>query len=81
MAKKRAEAKPATVPGKPYAPRATYFLPPELIDKVRDVAWWDRETVNGVVQAALEEHIARREKERGEAYTKRTGALRRGRAL
>jgi hypothetical protein len=72
MAKKKAP--PAT-------DRATYHLPPDLIDKIRDVAWWDRKTVNAVVTAAITEHIARQEKKRGEPYAKREGELRRGKSL
>jgi hypothetical protein len=66
---------------RPETDRATYHLPPELIDKVRDVAWWDRETINAVVSAAIGEHIARREKKRGQPYPKREGELRRGKSL
>ncbi len=65
----------------PTALRATYHLPPALIDKLRDIAWWDRMTVNEVVRAALEDHVHRLEKKRGEPYPKRGGALRRGKPL
>ena len=61
--------------------RATYHLPPALIDKLRDIAWWARRTVNEVVRDALEDHVRRLEKKRGEPYPKRGGVLRRGKPL
>jgi len=61
--------------------RATYHLPPGLIDKLRDVAWWDRLTVNELVRAALEAHVDRLERDRGEPYPRRQGTLRRGKPL
>lgn len=82
--KKTTDAAAGTAPEpetKPSSLRVTYHLPPDLIDKVRDVAWWDRETVNAVVRSALEDHLHRLEKRRGEPYPKRGGVLRRGRPL
>jgi hypothetical protein len=61
--------------------RATYHLPPDLIDKLRDMAWWDRMTVNEVVRAALAERVHRLEQKRGGPYPKRGGVLRRGKPL
>ena len=72
---------PAAGPAKPTTDRATYHLPADLADKVRDVAWWDRTTANAVVTAAITEHIARLEKKRREPYAKRDGELRRGKSL
>jgi hypothetical protein len=61
--------------------RATYHLPPDLAEKLRDVAWWDRLTVNELVRTALEDHVRRLEKKRGAPYPKRGGVLRRGKPL
>lgn len=69
---KPAEAKPGHVQ------RFTCHLPAALAEKIRDVAWWDRRTVNNVVQTAIESYIAKLEKGRGEPYEKREGTLRRG---
>ncbi len=62
MAKKEADEKPADVQ------RITYHLPAALVEKIRDVAWWDRRTANSVVQTALEAYVAKLEKARGEPY-------------
>jgi hypothetical protein len=37
----------------PKSTRVTYFIPTSLAEKVRDVAWWDRESVNSVVVQPL----------------------------
>jgi hypothetical protein len=46
--------------------------------KVRDVAWWDRESVNSVAVQALEDLVAKREKKRGGPYPRREKPLPRG---
>lgn len=61
--------------------KATYTvtLPPELLEKSRDVAWWDRDSVSGVFVKALEALIAEREEKRGEPYPPREGEIKTGR--
>ncbi len=81
MARKKTPTDGAGPAGGASLLRATYHLPPALIDKLRDVAWWDRRTVNEVVRDALEDHVRRLEKKRGEPYPKRGGILRRGKPL
>lgn len=88
MAKKKKPG-PAVVPvevgesveSKEPLERITYHLPPELAERVRDVAWWDRRTANDIVRAALEQYLAALEKKRKEPYPPRGGVLRRGRFL
>lgn len=76
-----AEHEDTTAGERPSASRFTCHLPPELAEKIRDLAWWERRTVAEVVTAALSQFVERMERERGEAYEPRGGALRRGRPL
>ena len=62
----------------PKSTRVSYFIPKALAEKVRDVAWWDRESVNAVVVQALEDLVAKREKKRGGPYPRREKPLPRG---
>lgn len=75
--KPRAQCKHSEQPKQRTRPQA-YRLSEDLIQKVRDVAWWDRRTVADVVESALSIYIERAEKARGEPYPKREGE-RRGR--
>ena len=68
-------------PAGPATARFTYHLKPALADKLRDIAFWERETVNHLVQTALEKYVLELETRRGEVYPKRSGVLRRGRPL
>ena len=61
--------------------RVTYHLPPALAEKLRDIAWWDRLTVNRLVQTALETYVRKLENKRGKPYPKRSSVLRRGKPL
>jgi hypothetical protein len=67
----------ADQPAGPKSARVTYFIPTELAERVRDVAWWDRESVNSLVIDGLERMLADRECKRGSKYPKRERPLRR----
>jgi len=58
------EEKPATI-------RQTYHVDAVLVEKIRNIAYWDRITVTEVVNAAIRSHVARLEEERGEEYPDR----------
>jgi hypothetical protein len=58
--------------------RYTVHLPPDLIELLKDIAWEDRITLNSLVRDALEAHVSKLVKKRGEPYPKRQGELRRG---
>lgn len=60
------------------AVRFTTYLEPALIELLKDVAYEDRITLNSLVRDALEAHVAKLVKKRGEPYPKRRGELRRG---
>jgi hypothetical protein len=53
----------------------------EVIDRARDVAYWDRTTLSAIVEEALIEFIRKRENDRGEPYPKRKAQLSPGRPL
>ena len=36
-----------------------YSIPPETADKIRQIAAWDRKTINAVVSEALEQYAAK----------------------
>jgi hypothetical protein len=77
VARTKRDAKAPTPPGAdgPKSGRVTYFIPTSLAEKVRDIAWWDRESVNSVVVQALEDLVAKRERKRGEPYPRREKPL------
>lgn len=85
MGRKKKSVDDASVPVFPpparTTTRITYHITPELAEKLRDIAWWDRVTVNHLVQTALEEFVSKLEAERGKPYLKRSGVLRRGKPL
>lgn len=56
-------------------------LPERVVERVRDAAYWDRQTVAEIVERALEREVSRMEKERGTAYERRPGRLRAGRPV
>ncbi len=57
--------------------RATFFLPVALVDRLRDVAWWDRTSLNALAEEALEDLLRKRERKRGIPYPRREGELHR----
>ena len=46
--------------------RATFILNEELLDKLKAIAYWDRVLIKDVVNAALQETVAKYEKKSGE---------------
>ena len=46
-------------------------VPLDLLEKARDVAYWDRCGVSELAEVALRAEIARREKKRGKPYPRR----------
>ena len=46
--------------------RATFIVNENLLEKMKALAYWDRVLIKDIVNAALEEHIARYEKKNGE---------------
>lgn len=71
--------------GQPAHPRRTVRftvnIPAELAERARDAAFWDRDTLAGIVAAALEVEIAKREKRHGEPFATRQAELRPGRPV
>lgn len=49
----------------------TYRLPPEIVEKVADVAYTERCSVSALVTQAIRELVARLEERRGETYPSR----------
>lgn len=47
------------------------WLPDELAEKLRDVAYWDRRTLSDIVAHAVQREIATLEDERGATYPPR----------
>lgn len=39
-----------------------YSIPPEVADKIRDIAYWDRKKINAVVVEAFTEYAAKWDK-------------------
>jgi hypothetical protein len=37
--------------------RATFIVKEELLDKVKDIAYWDRKLIKDVINSALEDYI------------------------
>ena len=61
--------------------RFTVNIAPDLMEKARWVAYWDRETLSAIVTASLEAEIARRERANGEPYKPNARPLKRGRPI
>jgi len=49
----------------------TFRLPPSLIEKARDAAYWERLTLSGLMEEALAAKIASLEKKNGQPFAKR----------
>ena len=77
-------SKPAPEPQaakKPVTEKISTLYPVELIERARDAAYWDRDTLAGIIVQALSDALDRKEKERGEPYPPRKGELRSGRPV
>ena len=61
--------------------RFTVQLPPDLVEKLRDVAFEDRRTLTDLAEEAFRGLVDRLEKARGEEYPKRSGKLKTGRPI
>ena len=62
--------------------RATFQLPADLIERTRRVVFWTPgATMAAIMEEALSAHLDRIEKQRGEAFPDRRGALRTGRPM
>lgn len=72
------EPLPAT---KAVTAKITTLFPVELIERARDAAYWDRDTLAGIIVQALADALDRKEKERGEPYPPRASQLRSGRPV
>ncbi len=77
---------PAVNQGQPDPPRKkerlTINLPPDLIERARDVAYYSPNlTLAGLVELALEEFIAWLERARSEPFPRRPGPLKTGRPI
>ncbi len=61
--------------------KITTPFPADLIEQVRNAAYWERLTLTGIIVQAVSEAVARMEKERGEPYAPREGELKGGRPI
>jgi hypothetical protein len=61
--------------------KITTPFPVDLIERVRNAAYWERLTLTGIIVQAVNEAIERMEKERGEAYPPRKADLKGGRPI
>lgn len=57
------------------------LFPVELIERARDAAYWDRDTLAGIIVQALSDALDLKEKQRGETYPPRKSELRSGRPV
>ena len=56
--------------------RATFQLPPEILNRARDAVYWTPgATMAGLMEEALRLHLAKLEKNRGEPFPSRRGAV------
>lgn len=61
--------------------RATFHIPEDLLEHYRNAAWWERESVSGLVQRAMEEYLAKLEERNGGPFEKRRGTIARGKPI
>lgn len=61
--------------------RATFHIPEDLLEHFRNAAWWERESVSGLVQRAMEEHLVKLEEKNGGPFEKRRGTIARGKPI
>jgi hypothetical protein len=60
--------------------RMTVSLPAELVERVRDAAYWTPgSTMAGLITEALEDLLRQRERQNGRPFAPRLGALKPGR--
>ena len=59
--------------------RQTYLLDAALVEKLKDVAWWERRTITSLVEDALRAHLSTLEHRRKNPYPRREGELKAGR--
>ncbi|OLY91781.1 hypothetical protein SAMN05444008_10929 [Cnuella takakiae] len=50
--------------------RATFIIKTELLEKTKNVAYWDRLKIKDVIETALTEYFAKYEKKNGEIKTR-----------
>jgi hypothetical protein len=46
--------------------RATFIVNEELLDKLKAIAYWDRSLIKEVINTALQDYVAKHEKNSGE---------------
>jgi hypothetical protein len=61
--------------------RVTVHITPGINDKIRDICYWDHDTIADFIESAVLAEIERRETCRGEAYPPREKELRAGRPV
>lgn len=59
----------------------SFNLSEELMERVRDAAWWERTPVVTLVSDAIEAHLAELEKKNGGPYKPRRGDIPKGRPV
>jgi hypothetical protein len=81
MAKKTVPIpEPATPPSEPKLGRITLVITEDLMERVRNAAFWTPgETLSGIGMRAVELEVERLEKLNGGRFASRTQAVRRGR--
>lgn len=75
---------PRKAPERAKAPkeRVTFQLPVDVIEQARNAVFWTPgATMAAIMEAALTAHLKRLEKERGEPFPARSGAIRTGRPV
>jgi len=45
--------------------RATFILREDLLEKIKDLAYWERSQIKDIVNSALDEYLSRHEKKNG----------------
>ena len=55
------------------------MLPAAMVERVRDIAFWERVTVAALVEQGLNVVLTKKERENGGPYEKRNGELKTGR--
>jgi hypothetical protein len=62
---KRVPGKTSQIGTKNDESRATFILKEELIEQLKNIAWWDRKKIKEVVGEALSQYVDQWEKENG----------------
>ena len=74
----------AAAPARPKAVgRINYVVrfPYELLERLRDAAYWSRDSINGMVERAVANEIERLEKAQGAKFLPRDGEIKPGRKI